>query len=86
MAGNQIDEVTALKSELAKTKCLLFIAVRNTTILPKGLLLGKDEKEISRMTLATIEEMENAINITAVEKMIKLGEEARKDGNAGNGN
>lgn len=83
MAGNQIDEVTALKSELTKTKCLLFIAVRNTTILPKGLLLGKDEKEISRMTLATIEEMKNAIDFSAVEKMIKLGEEAQNNGNAG---
>ena len=60
MAGNQIDEVTALKSELTKTKCLLFVAVRNTTVLPRGLLFGKDEREISRMTLATIEEMDNA--------------------------
>ena len=86
MAGNQIDEVTALKSELTKTKCSLFIAVRNTTILPKGLLLGKDEKEISRMTLATIEEMENAVDFKAIEKMIKLGEEAQNNGNAGKRN
>lgn len=86
MAGNQIDEVTALKSELKKTRCLLFIAVRNTVTLPKGMLLGKDEKEICRMTLATIDEMEKMVNLSAVEKLIKLGEEARNNGNAGKGN
>ena len=64
MAGNQIDEVTALKSELTKTKCLLFVAIRNTTVLPRGLLFGKDEKEVSRMTLATIKEMENAVALS----------------------
>ena len=75
MAGNQIDEVAALKSELEKTKCLLFVAVRNTTVLPKGLLLGKSEKEIAQMTLATIKEMEKKVDFALIKEIIKLGEE-----------
>lgn len=32
-----------LEKELKETKALLFLGVRNMTVLPKGLLLGKSE-------------------------------------------
>lgn len=62
-----------LEKELKQTKALLFIAVRNTTVLPRGLLLGKNEQEISAMTLATIEEMKSKFDYEKVNGLIELG-------------
>lgn len=67
-----------LEKELKETRALLFLAVRNTTVLPKGLLLGKSEEDISTMTLATIEEMKKKADFNKIEIMISLGE---KNGN-----
>lgn len=63
-----------LTGELEQTKALLFLAVRNTTVLPKGLLLGKTEEEISAMVFAVIEEMKKSINFETVKKLMALGE------------
>ena len=55
-------EVLKVIKELKETKALLFLGVRNMTVLPKGLLLGKSEQEICAMTLSTIEEMKAKIS------------------------
>lgn len=70
-----------LEKELKETRALLFLAVRNTTVLPKGLLLGKSEEDISAMTLATIEEMKKKADYNTIETLILLGE---KNGNTDN--
>lgn len=70
-----------LEKELKETRALLFLAVRNTTVLPKGLLLGKSEEDISTMTLATIEEMKKKADFNTIETLISLGE---KNGNTDN--
>lgn len=70
-----------LEKELKETKGLLFLAVRNTVVLPKGLLLGKTEAEICAMTLATIEEMKKKVDFNTIEILMSLGE---KNGNADN--
>lgn len=70
-----------LEKELKETRALLFLAVRNTTVLPKGLLLGKSEEDISAMTLATIEEMKKKADFNTIEILMSLGE---KNGNADN--
>lgn len=70
-----------LEKELKETRALLFLAVRNTTVLPKGLLLGKSEEDISAMTLATIEEMKKKADYKPIEILMSLGE---KNGNADN--
>lgn len=62
-----------LEKELKETKALLFLGVRNMTVLPKGLLLGKSEQEICAMTLSTIEEMKAKINYETVYRLIELG-------------
>lgn len=62
-----------LEKELKETKALLFLAVRNTTVLPKGLLLGKTEAEICAMTLATIEEMKKSVDYNTIERLMSLG-------------
>lgn len=70
-----------LEKELKETKGLLFLAVRNTVVLPKGLLLGKAEAEICAMTLATIEEMKKNVDYDTIEILMSLGE---KNGNEDN--
>lgn len=62
-----------LERELKETKALLFVAVRNMAVLPRGLLLGKSEAEISIMTLATIEEMKKKFDYEKVKRLIELG-------------
>lgn len=62
-----------LERELKETKALLFVAVRNMAVLPRGLLLGKSEVEISAMTLATIEEMKKKFDYEKVKRLIELG-------------
>lgn len=62
-----------LERELEENKALLFVAVRNMAVLPRGLLLGKSEAEISAMTLATIEEMKKKFDYEKVKRLIELG-------------
>ena len=62
-----------LERELKETKALLFVAVRNMAVLPRGLLLGKSEAEISIMTLAPIEEMKKKFDYEKVKRLIELG-------------
>jgi hypothetical protein len=61
-------------SELEKYKLLLFMTVRNSAVLPKGLELGKSEEEISKMTIETMEEMETMIDFRCAKELYKLGE------------
>lgn len=61
-------------SELEKYKLLLFMAVRNSAVLPKGLELGKTEEEISKMTMETMAEMETMIDFKVAKELYKLGE------------
>lgn len=70
--------IATLKEELRKAKIELFITVRNTTVLPRGLLLGKSEIEVATMTLKTIEEARKIIDYNAVEKVIELAEKEIK--------
>lgn len=61
-------------SELEKYKLMLFMVVRNNAVLPKGLELGKTEKEISKMTIETMTEMGTMIDFRRAKELYKLGE------------
>lgn len=61
-------------SELERYKLLLFMTVRNSAVLPKGLELGKSEEEISKMTIETMAEMETMIDFRRAKELYKLGE------------
>jgi hypothetical protein len=61
-------------SELEKYKLMLFMTVRNSAVLPKGLELGKTEKEISKMTIETMTEMGTMIDFRRAKELYKLGE------------
>lgn len=64
-------KIAELQEELRKTKIALFVGVRNTTVLPRGLLLGKSEEEITNMTFATIDEMMGMIDFDRVGKELE---------------
>ena len=61
-------------SEVEKYKLMLFMTVRNSAVLPKGLELGKTEKEISKMTIETMAEMETMIDFRIARGLHELGE------------
>lgn len=54
--------------ELTKQKLALFMIVRNTMIMGKGLALGKSMDEINKMTLKTIDEIMKMIDFKEVEQ------------------
>ncbi|MBO7225088.1 MAG: hypothetical protein J6V35_04180 [Bacteroidales bacterium] len=62
-------------SELEKYKLMLFMTVRNSAVLPKGMELGKTEEEISRMTRDTLKAMEKMIDFEGAKKLYELGGE-----------
>lgn len=60
--------------EVEKYKLMLFMVVRNNAVLPKGLELGKTEKEISKMTIETMKSVETMIDFRRAKELYKLGE------------
>lgn len=61
-------------SEVEKYKLMLFMTVRNSVVLPKGLELGKSEEEISKMTIETMEEIKTMIDFRIARGLYELGE------------
>ena len=51
-------------------KLTLFMVIRNSKILPKGLELGKTSKEINKMTIDTMNECINMIDYNIAKKII----------------
>lgn len=61
-------------SEVEKYKLMLFMVVRNNVILSKGTELGKTQKEISKMTIETMEEIKTMIDFRIARGLYELGE------------
>ena len=59
-------------SKEKRLELMLFMVVRNTVVLPKGIELGKSLKEISDMTKETIREIERQIDFEVAEKQYNL--------------
>lgn len=59
-------------SEVEKYKLMLFMVVRNNVVLSKGIELGKTQKEISKMTIETMEEMEKMIDFRVDKGLFEL--------------
>ena len=49
-------------NEVDILQTLLFVVVRNNTVMPVGLKLGKDNAEINRMSYETMLELRNMID------------------------
>ena len=65
------DENEELTRNARQLELTLFTVVRNFKVLPVGLKLLKTNKEITDMTLETIEKIKQLINYNAVEELIK---------------
>lgn len=59
-------------NELEKVKLMLFMVVRNSKVLPKGLELLKTNKEITDKTKETIKEIEKMINFEKAREFYNL--------------
>ena len=62
-------------SEEEKLKLLLFMVVRNNSILPVGARLNKSQEEITIMTKKTIEELFKMIDFDEAKKIYNLEKE-----------
>lgn len=60
-------------SEEEKYKIALFMVIRNSKVMPKGIELGKTEKEINKMSYQTMQEVFKMIDFERAEKMYKEG-------------
>lgn len=58
----------------------LFIVVRNSMVLPKGLELGKSKEEINKMTYETINELMIMIDFDKAKEMFEEGQRASQKG------
>ncbi len=54
-------------------KLALFMVIRNSKVLPKGLELGKTKKEINQMTYKTMQEVMNMIDYAKANELYEEG-------------
>lgn len=58
-----------------KYKLALFMVIRNSVVLPKGIELQKSSKEISKMSYETMCEVLTMIDFKTAEKMYEEGKQ-----------
>ena len=71
-------KVARLERKLEEAQLLLFAAVR-TAVLPLGVKLGKNEKEISEKTFETIVEMKKTVDYAKTRKCMELADWTDED-------
>ena len=64
-------------SEEEKYKIALFMIIRNSAVMPKGMVLCKSMKEINKMSYATMQEILN--NTVDFDKAKEMYEEGKKE-------
>ena len=64
-----------------KYKLALFAVVRNSSVLPKGIELGKSEEEINAMTIATMESIQRMCDFDRLKELYEMGEKYGKINN-----
>lgn len=60
-----------------KYKLALFMVIRNSTVLPKGLKLNKTKKEINQKTYETMQEVLSMIDWKEASRMYEEGEKIK---------
>ena len=61
-----------------KYKLALFMVIRNSSVMPKGVKLGKTEKEINKMSYETMCEVLTMIDYDQAKKFYEEGKSERK--------
>lgn len=69
------DALELLNKMKKKYKLALFMIIRNSVVMPKGIKLQKSSKEISQMSYETLCKVLNMIDFNTAEKMYKEGKE-----------
>lgn len=67
------DTLEILNKMKKKYKIALFMVIRNSTVLPKGIELQKSSKEISQMSYETMCEVLTMIDFNTAQKMYEEG-------------
>ena len=57
-------------------KKISFRIIRNSKVMPKGIELGKTEKEINKMSYQTMQELFKMIDFKRAKEMYKEGEKS----------
>lgn len=60
-----------------KYKLALFMVIRNSMVMPKGIKLGKTDKEINKMSYETMCSVLTMIDYNQAEKFYKEGKDGR---------
>lgn len=61
-----------------KYKLALFMVIRNSSVMPQGIKLGKTDKEINKMSYETMCSVLTMINYEQAEKFYEEGKSERK--------
>ena len=72
--GNEI--ILSLNKMKQNYKIALFMVIRNSQVMPKGIKLGKSEKEINRMAYETMCEVLTMIDFKRAEEIYREGKKA----------
>lgn len=76
--GNEI--ILSLNKMKHRYKIALFMIVRNSQVMPKGIELGKSDKEINKMAYETMCEVLTMIDFKRAEEIYKQGKKAYEGG------
>lgn len=60
-------------------KIALFMVIRNSQVMPKGIKLGKSEKEINKMAYETMCEVLTMIDFERAKKIYEQGKKAHEE-------
>ena len=76
--GNEI--ILSLNKMKHRYKIALFMIIRNSQILPKGIELEKSDKEINKMAYETMCEVLTMIDFKRAEEIYRQGKQAHEKG------
>ena len=62
-----------------KYKIALFMVIRNSQTIPKGIELGKSEKEINKMAYETMCEVLTMLDFKRAEEIYRQGKKAHEE-------
>ena len=75
------DETVKLLNEMKnKYKIALFMVIRNSRVMPKGIELGKSNKEINKMSYEAMCEVLTMIDFEKARKIYEEGKKAYREG------
>lgn len=75
--GNEL--ILSLNKMKQHYKIALFMIIRNSQVMPKGIELGKSEKEINKMAYETMCEVLTMIDFKRAEEIYRNGKQAYEE-------